>query len=112
MIPEYTAASILWLAGAAVVAGWAGTLGRRAAWLALAVFLAFTVVFDALLTGLPIVTYGIGTDSGIRLGPIPVEDLVYGAALCLTAIAVFDLGRGRRRAGPRGRGAIRHRAWR
>jgi lycopene cyclase domain-containing protein len=103
VIPEYTAASILWLAGAAAIAWWAGTFGRRAAWLALAVFLAFTVVFDALLTGLPIVTYGTGTDLGTRLGPIPVEDLVYGAALCLTAIAVFDLGRGRRRAGRRGR---------
>ena len=98
MIPEYTAASILWLAGAAAAAWWAGTLRRRPAWLALVVFLGFTVVFDAFLTGLPIVTYGPGTDLGIRLGPIPVEDLVYGAALCLTAIAVFDLGRGRRRA--------------
>jgi lycopene cyclase domain-containing protein len=98
MIPEYTAASILWLAGAAGVAWWAGTLGRRAAWLAITVFLGFTVVFDALLTGLPIVTYGAGTDLGIRLGTTPVEDLAYGAALCLTAIGVFDLGRGRRRA--------------
>ena len=99
MIPGYTAAALLWLAGAAAAAWWAGTLGRRAAWLALAVFLGFTVVFDALLTGLPIVTYGAASDLGIRLGPIPVEDLVYGAALCLTAIAVFDAGRGRRRAG-------------
>ena len=99
MIPEYTAASLIWLAGAAGAAWWAGTLRRRAAWLALAVFLGFTVVFDALLTGLPIVTYGAGTALGIRLGPIPVEDLVYGAALCVTAIAVFDLGRGRRRTG-------------
>jgi lycopene cyclase domain-containing protein len=97
VIPEYTAASLLWLAGAAAGAWWTGTLGRRAAWLALAVFLAFTVVFDALLTGLPIVTYGARTDLGIHLGPIPVEDLVYGAAVCLTAIAVFDAGRGRRR---------------
>ena len=47
MIPEYTAAALLWLAGAAAAAWWAGTLGRRAAWLALAVFLGFTVVFDA-----------------------------------------------------------------
>jgi lycopene cyclase domain-containing protein len=99
VIPAYTAAALLWLAGAAVVAWRAGTLRRRAAWLTLAVFLAFTVVFDALLTGIPIVRYGAGTDLGIRLGPIPVEDLVYGAALCLVAIAVFDAARGRRRAG-------------
>ena len=98
MTPEYATAAIVWLAGAALLAWWAGTLGRPAAWLAIAAFLTFTVVFDALLTGLPIVTYGASTALGVRLGPIPVEDLVYGAALCLTAMGVFDLGRGRRRA--------------
>ncbi len=97
MTPEYAAAALLWLAGALVLTWCTGTLGRRAAWLALAVFLAFTLVFDAVLTGLPIVTYGATTALGIRLGPIPVEDLVYGAALCLTALGAFDLGRGRRR---------------
>ncbi len=100
MIPPYTGAALAWLAASLVAAWWAGAAGRRKTWLALAVFLAFTVVFDAILTGLPIVTYGTGTDTGIRVGTTPVEDYVYGAALCLTAIAAYDLARGRRRGRP------------
>ncbi len=96
-IPAYTLAGLAWLAAAVLLAWWAGAAGRRQTWAALAVFLAFTVVFDAVLTGLPIVTYGEAAITGIRLGTTPVEDYLYGAALCLTAIAAYDAARGRRR---------------
>jgi len=94
-MPEYTAASIAVLAGAALAAWWRGALDRRAGWLGLAVFGAATVVFDLVLTGLPIVTYGPGTASGLAIGPMPVEDLLYGLAIYLVAIAAWVPGRGR-----------------
>jgi lycopene cyclase domain-containing protein len=97
MIPAYTAAGLAWLAAAIGATWWAGATGRRQTWLALGAFLLFTVVFDAILTGLPIVTYDGAAISGIRLGTTPVEDYLYGAALCLTAIAAYDAARGRRR---------------
>jgi lycopene cyclase domain-containing protein len=97
VIPEYTLAGLAWLAGAVGLAGWAGVLRRRQTWVAFGAFLAFTVVFDAILTGIPIVTYGAGQRSGLALGTTPVEDYLYGQALCLTAIATYELA-GRRRA--------------
>lgn len=97
MIPEYTLAAIAWLAGAFALAGAAGILRRRSTWIAFAAFLAFTVVFDAVLTGIPIVVYDDAHLSGIRLGTTPVEDFLYGQALCLTAIATHELVRRRRR---------------
>lgn len=103
MIPEYTLASLAWLAGATALTAAAGILRQRSTWLALAAFLAFTIAFDAVLTGLPIVTYGEEHLLGIRLGTTPVEDYLYGAALCLTAIATHELAR-RRWQGVRGSG--------
>lgn len=102
-MPEYLLAALAWLAGAAVLAGYAGVLRRRQAWLALGAFLVFTVVFDALLTGIPIVTYDAGHLSGILVGTTPIEDYLYGQALCLTAISVYELGRGRLARPPAGR---------
>lgn len=101
MIPEYTLTGLAWLAGSLVLARLAGIHRRRATWIAFGVFLAFTVVFDAVLTGLPIVVYDDEHILGIRLGTTPVEDYLYGQALCLTAIATYDLVRRRlRAAGP------------
>jgi len=97
VIPEYTLAAIAWLAGALALAGAAGILRRRSTWVAFGAFLAFTVVFDAVLTGIPIVVYDDAHLSGIRLGTTPVEDFLYGQALCLTAIATYELARRRRR---------------
>lgn len=100
MIPEYTLAGLAWLAGSLAYAGLAGVLRRRATWIAFAAFLATTVVFDAVLTGLPIVVYGDEHILGIRLGTTPVEDYLYGQALCLTAIATYALVRRRDRRAP------------
>jgi lycopene cyclase domain-containing protein len=96
-MPEYTLAAIAWLAASLVLAWAAGIATRRTTWIAATAFLAFTIVFDALLTGLPIVTYGESTMLGIRLGPIPVEDLVYGVALFFAAVGTAELAAGRRR---------------
>jgi lycopene cyclase domain-containing protein len=94
-MPEYTLASLLFLAAGFLLAGLAGVLRERAAWLGLLAFGLVTVVADVLLTGLPIVTYGRQFNAGIYLGPMPVEDLLYGLALYLVAIAAW----GRRPAG-------------
>lgn len=88
-MPEYTVASVAVLTGAAVAAWWRGALAGRAGWLGLLVFGTATLVFDLVLTGLPIVTYGPGTTSGIAIGPMPIEDLLYGLALYLVAIAAW-----------------------
>lgn len=98
MIPEYTLAGMAWLAGAFMLAGAAGVLRRRSAWIAFGAFLACTVVFDALLTGLPIVVYDDAHLSGVRLGTTPIEDYLYGQALCLTALAAYEIARRRSRA--------------
>jgi lycopene cyclase domain-containing protein len=97
-MPEYTVASTAVLVGAVLAAWWRGALAGRAGWLGLAIFGAATVVFDIVLTGLPIVTYGPGTTSGLAIGPMPVEDLLYGLALYLVAIAAWGPGHGRERA--------------
>jgi len=93
VIPEYTLAGIAWLGGAFALAGAAGIVRRRKTWIAFGVFLAFTLVFDAVLTGIPIVIYDEAHLSGIRLGTTPVEDYLYGQALCLTAIASYEVAR-------------------
>jgi lycopene cyclase domain-containing protein len=95
VIPEYTLAGLAWLAGALALAAAAGILRRRRTWITLGAFLAFTVVFDAVLTGIPIVTYGPAHVSGVRLLTTPVEDYLYGQALCLTAIASYEIARRR-----------------
>ena len=48
------------------------------------------VVFDVVLTGLPIVTYGPEHLSGLMVGPMPIEDLGYGIALFLLAVLPWD----------------------
>jgi len=94
-VPEYTLASLLVLAAGLVAAAVAGVLRERAAWLGLAAFGLVTVVADLALTGLPIVTYLDRFRSGVAIGPMPVEDLLYGLGLYLVAIAAW----GRRPAG-------------
>lgn len=48
------------------------------------------VVVDGLLTGLPVVVYNNSENTGIRLGPIPVEDFVYAAILLLLNMAIYE----------------------
>lgn len=95
---EYTVAAVVFLVAGGAAAGAVGLLRRRSTWLTLAIFAAFTVVFDIILTGLPIVTYGDGFTTGIAIGPMPIEDLLYGLALALAAMTGSTLAarRGRR----------------
>ncbi len=88
-MPEYTIASFLLLLACGLTAWRSGVLAHPEAWLTLVVFGLLTIVFDIVLTGIPIVTYGDGLRSGIAVGPMPVEDLAYGLALCLLALAVW-----------------------
>lgn len=92
-MPEYTLLTGVFLAGAFALAWARGVLRERAAWLGLVAFGAVTVAADVVLTGLPIVTYGAGTNLGLRIGPMPIEDLGYGLALYLVAIAAWGRGR-------------------
>jgi lycopene cyclase domain-containing protein len=95
-VPEYTLLALVFLVGALAWAWRAGMLRERAAWYGLALFGLITIVADLALTGLPIVTYGREFNLGIYLGPMPIEDLLYGLALYLVAIAAW----GRRPVGP------------
>jgi lycopene cyclase domain-containing protein len=88
-MPEYTLLSVVFLAAGFLLAGLAGVLRERAAWAGLVVFGLITIVADTVLTGLPIVTYGREFNAGIYLGPMPLEDLLYGLALYLVAIAAW-----------------------
>ena len=92
-MPEYSFASVAVLAAAVIAAAARGVLAERAVWLGAGVFAAATVIADLVLTALPIVTYGDSFRSGVGLGPMPVEDLLYGLALYLVAVAAW----GRRR---------------
>jgi len=88
-VPEYTIASFLLLLACGLGAWRTGVLAHPEAGVTLVVFGLLAVVFDTVLTGIPIVTYGDGLRSGIAVGPMPVEDLAYGLALCLLALAVW-----------------------
>jgi lycopene cyclase domain-containing protein len=88
-MPEYTLAAFLFLGGALVLAWRSNVLAELAAWKTLALFGALTVAADLVLTGLPIVTYGRRARSGLAIGPMPIEDLAYGLALCLVAVSAW-----------------------
>jgi lycopene cyclase domain-containing protein len=106
-MPEYSLASAGLLAVLLVVAWLRGLLQRRSTWLALALFAAATVAADLVLTGLPIVTYGASARSGLGIGPMPIEDLLYGLALFLTAALAWDAAGPRRSAGSARTGHVR-----
>jgi lycopene cyclase domain-containing protein len=88
-MPEYTLASLAAIALGLILAGLAGVLRERAAWIGLVAFGLATLAADIVLTGLPIVTYGRQFNAGLYLGPMPIEDLLYGLALYLVAIAAW-----------------------
>ncbi len=102
-MPEYTLASLVTLGVALALATWTGLLRRRSTWLGLAIFGGATIVADLVLTGLPIVTYGDHHLRALQLGPMPIEDLLYGLALFLVAALAWDAARPRaaRRGEPR-----------
>lgn len=94
-MPEYTFGALGLLAIALAAAGARGVLGERAVLAGLVAFGGATVAADLVLTGLPIVTYGDATRSGLAIGPMPLEDLAYGLALYLVAAAAWGRPRTR-----------------
>ncbi len=52
-------------------------------WVVVGIMLGFTLVFDQLFTGLPIVFYDTSLTSGIKLWHAPIEDFSYTIAACI-----------------------------
>lgn len=50
---------------------------QKQTWWVLGIMFILTLIFNSLLTGLPIVTYDEQLLSGIKLGTIPIEDFSY-----------------------------------
>ena len=55
----------------------------KSTWMSFGILLILTLVFDTLLTSLPIVTYDYTKLLGIYAGSIPIEDLAYTLAVAL-----------------------------
>jgi lycopene cyclase domain-containing protein len=87
---EYTLAAALAMTGTISVAALQGLLTRRAYWYGLAGFAALTVISDSVLVANGVFTFGGRFISGIRIGPMPIEDLLYGAALYSLAVTAYQ----------------------
>ena len=95
---SYTAAAALGVVGALlldlVVLGTRLVLGR-VFWVTYPIVLAGQLVSNGVLTGRRIVRYDPQAIIGLRVAWAPVEDLAFGFALVLTALAIWvRLGRG------------------
>ena len=72
-------------------------LRRRAFWTAYAIVLAFQLIVNGVLTGLPVVRYDPSTIIGLRVVYAPVEDLLFGFSMVLLTLTTWVwLGRGER----------------
>lgn len=87
---EYTYASAAVLLLALTLTVLRGAAGDVALWLGLLSFAALTVVADSVLIKAGVYGYAARTRSGIDVLAIPLEDLLYGCALYLIAIAVWS----------------------
>ncbi|KXK08090.1 MAG: lycopene cyclase domain-containing protein [Candidatus Dojkabacteria bacterium] len=56
----------------------------------LAVTLVLFLVFNSILTGIPIVSYGADEILGIRIGTIPIEDFVYNSVMLTLYLLVYN----------------------
>ena len=65
-------------------------LRRRRTWKVLGAMGLLTLVFDSLLTGIPIVTYQPDKLLGLMLGSIPLEDFSYAFAAFLLTLSIAD----------------------
>lgn len=62
----------------------------------LAIATVFMLIFNGYLTARPVVLYGEAYQLGLRIFTIPVEDFVYGYALLLLCLVVFERLKGGR----------------
>lgn len=63
-------------------------LRKKACWIFMSCVVVLTTIFNGYLTARPIVIYESLTMSGLRLGTVPFEDIVYGLVL-MSAIVVL-----------------------
>ncbi len=89
---EYTAFAATALAAAIVLdlAGGGRVLRHRRLGVFAALVLVCTAVFNGYLTARPLVLYDPRYQLDIRLGTIPIEDFVYGLALVLGNVTLFE----------------------
>ncbi len=89
---EYTAAASVALAAALALdlAGGGRVVRHRRFGLFAVVVLACTAVFNGYLTARPLVLYDPRYQLDVRLGTIPVEDFVYGLALVIANVTLFE----------------------
>lgn len=89
---EYTGLAIIALAAAVGLDTVlrTGVFAHRNTLLYAGFIIAATAVFNGYLTARPVVLYNESTMTGIRLGTIPLEDFVYGAALLLINTVLFE----------------------
>ena len=72
-----------------------GLLASRRFWLTVALAYIPFLIFNGLLTALPVVTYGEKAILGPRLLTIPVEDFLYSFSLLGLTVLAYELVRGR-----------------
>ncbi|MGH7882934.1 MAG: lycopene cyclase domain-containing protein [Candidatus Dormibacteraceae bacterium] len=86
---EYTVTAALFLLFGLLLIAIQRRLGERRLWLGLLIFLGLTVIFDSLAIKAQLYAYSPRFRSGLQLLEAPIEDLIYGAALYLVAIATY-----------------------
>jgi isorenieratene synthase len=89
---EYTALACAALAGAvAVDLGSGGRVVRHRSFVLFALMvLGFTAIFNGYLTARPLVLYDAAYQLDVRVGTIPIEDFVYGLALVVANVTLFE----------------------
>lgn len=87
---EYSLAATIALVLALGLAAWRGVLRDRSLWVGMGVFAALTIGADVGLTWIGVFSYAPQFLSGIRIVRMPLEDLLYGLALYLTAITAYS----------------------
>jgi isorenieratene synthase len=94
---EYTAVACGALAGAvALDTMGGGRVVRHRRFVRFAtVVLGFTAIFNGYLTARPLVLYDARYQLDVRIGTIPIEDFVYGLALVVANVALFERVRDR-----------------
>lgn len=69
---------------------WSGLAKSLRFWVFQMVLLAIFVVFNSILTALPVITYGENSIIGLRVGTIPLEDFWFNFALINLFLVVYN----------------------
>jgi lycopene cyclase domain-containing protein len=62
---------------------------RAAFWVSYAIILAFQLIVNGVLTGVPVVRYRPSAIVGLRIAYAPVEDLLFGFCLVLSTLTIW-----------------------